>query len=208
MPAECHGGAPLVPRVTCILVDPVDGAIFAGIEIHGVRRSLDDGTTWDVLGEGLSSQDIHGLAAVWNDGKRALIATTNNDVNRSEDDGETWTPLEVKNVLPWPYCRACAVSPDDKRAVWIGAGNGPPGNAGALYRTRDVGASWERMALPQVTNSTVWNFAFNVADPKRAYVSSISGQLFRSLDRGESWSKLPMEFGEVRALAWTPGAPR
>lgn len=204
MPDQCVGGAPLTPRVTCVLCDPRDGAIFAGVEIAGVRRSRDGGRSWDVLTDGLSSQDIHGLAAVWN-GKRTLIATTNNDVNRSEDDGETWTPLDVAQRFPWRYTRACAVTAGDPHTVWVGAGNGPPGNQGGLYRTSDLGASWERLGLPQVTNSTVWNLAFNPADPQRVYVSSVSGQIYRTLDGGDSWSKLPMEFGEVRALAWIPG---
>jgi photosystem II stability/assembly factor-like uncharacterized protein len=204
MPDECVGGAPLAPRVTCVLVDPKDRAVFAGIEIAGVRRSRDGGDTWEALSEGLSSQDIHGLASVWN-GKRVLLVTTNNDVNRSDDEGETWTPLNVRSVFPWPYARGCAVSAEDPRAVWVGAGNGPPGNQGGLFRTRDLGATWERLPLPQVTNSTVWNLAFNQAEPRRVYVSSVSGQLYRSLDGGDSWTKLPMEFGEVRALAWVPG---
>ena len=93
------------------------------------------------------------------------------------------------------------MAPDDPQTVWVGAGNGPPGNAGALYRTRDCGGTWERLGLPQVTNSTVWNIAFLPTDPHRVYVSSISGQLYRSLDGGDSWTKLPMEFGEIRALA-------
>jgi photosystem II stability/assembly factor-like uncharacterized protein len=202
MPDECVGGAPLTPRVTCILIDPRDAAIFAGIEIAGARRSRDGGRTWETLSEGLSSQDIHGLASLWN-GKRTLIATTNNDVNRSEDDGDTWTPLKVEETFPWRYSRACAVSAEDPHAVWIGAGNGPPGNQGALYRTRDAGRTWEKLALPQVTNSTVWSFAFNQQDPRRVYVSSVSGQLYRTLDGGDTWTKMPMEFGEIRALAWT-----
>jgi photosystem II stability/assembly factor-like uncharacterized protein len=203
MPERCVNGAPLAPRVTCITPDPRDGALFVGVEIAGVRRSRDGGRTWDTLGEGLSSQDVHGLACVWN-GRRTLIATTNNDVNRSEDDGETWEPLRVGDTFPWPYTRACAVAAEDPHTVWVGAGNGPPGNQGALYRTTDLGHTWERLGLPQVTNSTVWSFAFNRADPRRVYVSSVSGQLYRTLDGGDTWSKLPMEFGEVRAVAWTP----
>jgi photosystem II stability/assembly factor-like uncharacterized protein len=203
IPRECTNSAPLAPRVTCVLFDPHDGAIFAGIEIAGVRRSRDDGRTWEAQGEGLSSQDVHGLAAIWNGG-RTLLATTNNDVNRSVTDGDAWTPLQVGETFPWPYTRACAIPPDDPQAVWIGAGNGPPGNQGALYRTRNLGASWERLALPQVTNSTVWSIAFHAADPRRVYVASVSGQLYRTLDGGDSWTKLPMEFGEVRVVAWSP----
>jgi len=203
MPGACVNGAPLTPRVTCLLIDSVDGALFAGVEIGGVRRSRDGGSSWDALSEGLSSQDIHGLASVWN-GRRTLLATTNNDVNRSIDDGDTWTPLEVGDTFPWPYTRACGMPADDPPTVWVGAGNGPPGNQGALYRTRDLGATWERLPLPQVANSTIWNFAFHASDPKRIYVSSISGQLYQTLDGGESWTKLPMEFGEARTLAWTP----
>lgn len=205
MPAECTNGAPLTPRVTCVLIDSVDGAMFAGVEIGGVRRSRDAGETWETLTEGLSSEDLHGLAAVWNEGRRTLLATTNNDVNRSPDDGETWTPLRVRETFPWPYTRACGMPAGDTSAVWVGAGNGPPGNQGALYSTRDLGNTWERLPLPQVTNSTVWNFAFHPADPARSYVSSISGQVYRTLDCGENWSKLPMEFGEIRALAWMQG---
>jgi hypothetical protein len=36
------------------------------------------------------------------------------------------------------------------------------------------------------------------------YASSVSGQVYRSLDGGASWQRLPREFGEIRALAWAP----
>lgn len=204
MPARCVNDAPLTPRVTSILIDPADGAIFVGVEIAGVRRSRDGGRTWEALSAGLSSQDIHGLAALRN-GRRVLLATTNNDVNRSEDDGDSWRPLGVGRHFPWSYTRACAVPPWDPRAVWVGAGNGPPGNQGGLFCTRDGGETWERLPLPQVANSTIWTIAFAPPAPgaasRTAFVASISGQLYRTDDGGESWSKLPTEFGEIRALA-------
>jgi photosystem II stability/assembly factor-like uncharacterized protein len=50
----------------------------------------------------------------------------------------------------------------------------------------------------------MWNFAVHAADPQLIYASSVSGQLYRSTDGGTSWRRLPREFGEIRALAWTP----
>lgn len=197
-------GALLVPRVTCVVIDPVDSQrIYAGVEIGGVRRSRDGGETWETFTQGLSSQDIHGLA-VSPRAPRTLLAATNNDVNRSRDDGETWEPLRVGQTFPWPYCRAAAPAPDDPDLIYVGAGNGPPGSQGGLYRTADRGDSWQRLPLPVTPNSTIWNFGFLASDPSRLYAASVSGYLYRSLDAGTSWAKLPREFGEVRALAWAP----
>jgi hypothetical protein len=50
----------------------------------------------------------------------------------------------------------------------------------------------------------VWNIAVHPADPALIYASTISGQVFRTFDGGDRWEKLRREFGEIRALAWTP----
>ena len=58
--------------------------------------------------------------------------------------------------------------------------------------------------MPGRANSTVWTFAVHPAVPALVYAASVSGQVYRSTDGGTTWQKLPREFGEVRALAWTP----
>src|SRR5262249_27529663 len=71
---------------------PTDADTFwAGVEIDGLRRSRDGGRTWQRVGTGLSSQDIHGIVIVPRDGRpHRLLASTNNDLNLSDDGGETW----------------------------------------------------------------------------------------------------------------------
>jgi photosystem II stability/assembly factor-like uncharacterized protein len=88
--------------------------------------------------------------------------------------------------------------------VLLGNGDGPPGTAGVIGRSEDAGRTWREARMPGRANSTVWNFATHPADPALLYASSVSGQVYRSTDGGASWEKLPREFGEVRALAWTP----
>ncbi len=183
-------------RVTTLAYDATDPQLlWAGVEIDGVHRSRDSGRTWQPIGSGLTSRDIHGLAVVpARAGRpRRLLATTNRDLNVSDDDGETWRPAQIDRVLPWLYCRALAQQAGRPEVLFLGNGEGPPGWGGALARSRDGGEAWEKLTLPCEPNST-----------ELIYASTISGQVFRSFDGGDTWAKLRREFGEIRALVWTP----
>lgn len=190
-------------RVTTLVGDPANAAhLWAGVEIDGVYESHDTGRTWKPLGNGLSSRDIHGLAVV---APGRLLATTNNDVNMSSDGGATWTPLDLKRLLPWSYYRGLAQKVNRRECVFLGHGDFPPGAGGQIVRSTDGGITWTMTPLPlPQANSTIWNFAVHPADPELIYASSVSGQVFRSTDGGATWKKLAREFGEIRALAWTP----
>lgn len=180
--------------------------LWAGVEIDGLYHSADGGATWRALGGGLSSRDIHGLVVVpLGGGKGRLLATTNNDLNVSEDGGATWRPAGIGERLPWSYTRGLGQRADRPEVVLLGAGDGPPGCEGLVAVSRDGGLSWAPWQLPVRANSTMWNFATHPADPQLIYASSVSGQVFRSRDGGETWGQLPRVFGEVRALAWSPG---
>jgi photosystem II stability/assembly factor-like uncharacterized protein len=189
-------------RVTSLCAHPADPlTVWAGVEIDGVYRSRDGGQRWQAVGKGLSSQDIHALAFVPNGGR--LLASTNNDLNVSLDEGDTWRPLDLPKALPLPYFRGLAQlcgRPDD---LLLGNGDSPPGTTGLVARSLDGGTTWQSAQMPGRSNSTMWNFAVNPADPDLIYASSVSGQVYRSTDGGASWQKLAREFGEIRALAWT-----
>jgi photosystem II stability/assembly factor-like uncharacterized protein len=193
-------------RVTTLLADPLDPeALWAGVEIDGVYRSRDTGRTWQKVGQGLSSLDIHAMAVVPDKaGKKRVLASTNNDVNLSTDNGETWKPLRLGQSLPCPYFRGLAQLPGQPETMLLGNGDGPPGSTGLVARSADGGLSWQPTRMPGRANSTMWNFATHPAQPQLVYASSVSGEVYRSLDAGASWEKLQREFGEIRALACTP----
>jgi photosystem II stability/assembly factor-like uncharacterized protein len=188
-------------RVTSLCAHLHDPQTFwAGVEIDGLHRSRDGGMTWQAVGTGLTSQDIHALVHV--DGR--LMASTNNDVNISDDDGETWTPLGLGKKLPLPYFRGLKQIAGDPKSLLLGNGDAPPGSTGLIARSLDGGQSWTPVEMPGRANSTIWNFAVHPADAKLVYANSVSGQVYRSIDGGATWEKLAREFGEIRALAWTP----
>src|SRR5262245_53003851 len=97
-------------RVTCIASDPADpDHLWAGVEIDGVHESTDGGRSWQRIGSGLTSADIHGLAVVPGEGGgKRLLATTNRDLNISDDGGHTWRPAGLERFLPWNYSRGLA----------------------------------------------------------------------------------------------------
>jgi photosystem II stability/assembly factor-like uncharacterized protein len=192
-------------RVTTLAADLEEpNTLWAGVEIDGLYRSQDAGRTWQATGKGLSSRDIHALALVPGNGRR-MLAATNNDMNLSRDGGESWQPLQVGRSLPWAYCRALAQPCGRPEVILLGNGDGPPGSAGVVARSTDAGEHWHATQMPGRANSTIWNFAVHPSDPALIYASSVSGEVYRSVDGGESWTKLAREFGEIRALAWTPG---
>jgi photosystem II stability/assembly factor-like uncharacterized protein len=193
-------------RLTTLTADPTEPeTVWAGVEIGGLHRSRDGGRTWQATGQGLSSQDIHALAIIPGNGRpKRLLASTNNDLNLSTDDGETWQPLRVGQSLPWTYCRGLAQQCGHPEVVFLGHGDAPPGSVGVVARSVDAGQTWQVAQMPGRANSTVWTFAVHPADPQLIYAASVSGQVYRSTDGGASWQKLAREFGEIRALAWTP----
>jgi photosystem II stability/assembly factor-like uncharacterized protein len=194
-------------RVTSLCVHPGDPqTMWAGVEIDGIHRSKDGGLRWESVGKQLSSQDIHALAFVpaANGRPARLLASTNNDVNVSLDDGDTWQPLQLRDALPLPYFRGLVQHSTKPEVLFLGKGDAPPGTTGLVARSLDGGTSWQPTQMPGRANSTLWNFAVHPADPDLVYASSVSGQVYRSLDGGASWQRLPREFGEIRAIAWTP----
>jgi photosystem II stability/assembly factor-like uncharacterized protein len=188
-------------RFTQILLDPVEPRLgWAGVELDSVWRTIDGGTTWHRITEGLASEDIHGLAVTHHGGRR-VFAATERGIHVSDDDGESWE-LQLFDS-PASYTRAVVPSAAD--SVFLTNGDGPPGSWGRLYRSGDNGNHWNRVALPGEVESTLWSVAVHPADPRLVFASTSLGQIYRSSDGGESWTGLKRRLGEVRQVIWLPG---
>ena len=99
---ECSIGTPFV---TSVIVDPDDHRIvWAGVEIDGVFRSLDGGDTWAHLERGLYDPDIHAVVIAATQPKR-VYASTAREMFVSDNLGETWQALGIKQKWPLPYAR-------------------------------------------------------------------------------------------------------
>lgn len=201
------------PRVLSMAVDPTDHRIvWAGVEVDGVRRSLDGGDTWETTGAAvtpgsiggqLNDPDIHGVV-VSSAAPTTVLVSTPREIFASTDVGENWQRLGVRQHFQLPYCRAMALKADDPNVLFVANGDGAAGETGAVQRSKDRGRTWETLPLPIVPNTPIWTFATHAADPDLVLTCSHYGQVFLSDNAGDSWRKVRREFSEIRALAWVP----
>ena len=198
---ECSIGEAFV---TSLVVDPEDHRmVWAGVEIDGVYRSRDGGDTWTHLEAGLYDPDIHAVSIAATRPKR-LYASTAREMFVSDNLGETWQPLGIKEKWPLPYARGLAVKADDPSALFAGCGETTTGEKGHVLRTTDFGDTWEILPLPTQPNATVWGLATHSADANRIVAFSLFGEVYVSEDAGANWRKITREFGEIRTAVWVP----
>ena len=93
---------------------------------------------------------------------------------------------------------------DDPETLFVATGDGAVGTTGAIQRSTNGGKSWQTAHLPVKPNSPIWAFATHPADPGLIVACSHYGELYKTVNAGDSWTKLPREFTEIRALSWTP----
>ena len=194
-----------VPRVTALTVDPSDHrTVWAGLEVDGVLRSRDGGDSWTrIPTSGIPDPDIHDIAVTVN-GSTTVLTSTPREIFASNDRGESWYPLMVGGQFRLNYCRHLAQKADDPATLFVATGNGAAGDRGAIQRSTNGGRSWQAAALPDEPNSPIWAFATHAADPGRIIACSHYGEVYATGNAGDSWTKLPREFTEIRGLAWVP----
>ena len=211
MPEFCEGVSR--PRMLALAVDPRDPMdVWAGVEEGGLFRSRDGGDNWDRIDTSWSefggNSDLHDIVILpQDDGTTVHLALTVIALYRSIDDGKTWSRLPAKDAWGLRYSRVLTRKPGSNCEIAVGIGDGTPGTTAAILLSGDAGLTWTRAKLDQPSNSCMWAFGSNPADPEFLLSASKFGYLYRSVDGGRNWAKEWREFNEITDLAWVPGVP-
>lgn len=157
----------------------------------GLLVSRDGGRSWQA--GTLSGVDAMQLAVPTADPNR-IYASGHGVFVVSQDGGQTWaSPV---HHLPALDLHGFAVAPSDPNRVYafeIGTFS--------LYASSDGGVTWETRALPPDLNQGILPLAVAADDPQHLY-AGVGGQIWESLDGGQSWRQAgPGPGGTITALA-------
>ena len=179
-------------------------AIVQGV---GLFETIDDGETWAPRNKGLRADwpreheevgfCVHKLVRSPVDGDR-MFQQNHVGMHRSDDAGHTW--VEITEGLPTEFGFAAATHPHDRDTFYVapldpGHARCMPDGQAAVWRTRDAGQSWQRLdsGLPQrdahvgVLREAM---AIDQYDVPGLYFGTSTGQVFASVDEGESWNEI------------------
>ena len=202
-----------------ILLDPIDPArMFIAISAAGAFRSDDRGETWQPINRGLRSAHIpdpmaevghcvHHLA-MHPSRPATLFMQKHWDVMRSDDAGNSWH--EISGNLPSDFGFVIDVHAHEPETLYVvpitsDAEHFPVGGQLRVYRSRSGGNEWEPLTagLPQsncYVNVLRNAMAVDTLDPCGIYFGTTGGQIYASVDAGDSWAPILRDLPAVLSI--------
>ena len=206
-------------RVVAVAGDPVHTQVFYfGSTGGGVWKTTDGGVTWENVSDGFFKRASVGALAVSASDPNVIYAgmgeatirgnvSHGDGVYKSTDAGKSWTHLGLAETRNIGKVRIHPHNPDIAYVAALGHAHGPNPERG-VYRTKDGGASWERV-LHRSDKAGAIDLSIDPNNPRIIYASLwearrgpyelISGGegsgLFRSTDGGDTWKEISRNKG-------------
>ncbi len=202
---ECQMAFPT--RVIALAADPnFPDEMYAALEVAGVIRSADGGDTWDEITGSLAPSedtlDLHGVQCTAASPHTVFI-TTRQGPFIGPERGSEWIPINFGQFSEITYTRDLWAAAHDPNVMYVSIGAAARSSQGALYRSRDLFKSFEKVGAGITADSTMMAVRADPRSPAHVFCVARDGDTFGSGDDGATWTAypLPMEAKEVRGLA-------
>jgi photosystem II stability/assembly factor-like uncharacterized protein len=202
---ECRMAFPT--RVIGLAADPnFPDEMYAALEVAGVIRSSDGGDSWDEITGSLAPSentlDLHGVQCSAASPHTVFI-TTRQGPFIGPDRGRDWIPVNFGQFSEITYTRDLWAAPFDPNVMFVSIGAAARSKQGALYRSRDLFKTFEKVGVGVTANSTMMAVRANPRASRQVFCVARDGEAFGSADDGVTWTAYPLpdEAREVRGLA-------
>jgi photosystem II stability/assembly factor-like uncharacterized protein len=189
--------------------------IWVGSATGGVWKSVNEGTTFIPVFEGMPTASIGDIAIDPNDPNVVWVGTGEANIFRSSnagcgvfrttDAGKTWTLMGLENTFTIGRIR---VNPGNSNIVYVAAtGHEWTSNdERGVFKTSDGGKTWDRILYvdqntgaydlvldprdPDVIYCTTWERTRLKWNDPRTYESSKNSGIWKSTDGGKKWQQI------------------
>ena len=196
-----HSGMYLEARVWSFASHPATPErLFAGTDM-GVFRWDEPTARWTLLASPLN--DVWSIAIDPANPDVLIAGTRPAGFWRSADAGNSWTSLTVPGVIPASDVNAgptrvtqILFDPVDAGTVWASV------EIGAIYRSKDGGAAWERKEQGLVSGDVHGLAVMRLPNGGKVVFAATNRGLHRSEDNGETWAlqEIPAPWPYTRAI--------
>jgi hypothetical protein len=158
---------------------------YAGTQTAGLYKSIDEGKTWTAQSQGLSDMDVRSIDV----GTGLIVAGTARGVYYSNDGAGSWHLLGLDAL---DIAAVAVLTKSTGVTLFAGADNGTVGS-GYLLKSEGLGGSWAVVKGNFPSDAVVAALAVGSAPSggsERPVLAGTSEGLFRSDDRGLTWSPL------------------
>lgn len=191
---ETIGQLPTKAEITVIAIDPSDGSrttFFVGTQNKGLYKSLNNGKSFQSLGNGLAAHHIMSLAFSPDFAQdRTMIATSWHEaIFISSDGGDTWikhskglTTNKQADEIKYrsPHFRQVTITNNDSQTMFLAAFTG-------LYKSTNGGHSWSEMETQPVKLIKGLAASPALKSPFSIGITTYGGGAYVSHDNGMSW---------------------
>jgi len=215
-------GLPLRP-VTGIVLDPASPenarVLYAGVFMEGVYKSTDDGQTWTLKKNGLGDPlnmrvsrvilhkdgTLFAMICAMRPAQGKPLAGEGVGLYRSRDGAETWEKVNASQLFLYP--KDFAVHPQNSNVILVGVCDAGGGDqSGGLYRTKDGGRTWQRIA--RQARQTFGGY-FHPKHDGWIYMTLTEGApgagLWLSQDSSQTWQAFDeLPFSNIQRVTFDP----
>jgi photosystem II stability/assembly factor-like uncharacterized protein len=182
-------------RITSVAVSAgaTEALYLAGSGL-GALKSVDAGKSWISIAKGLPSQDVVALAAHSTVPETVYAMVAGRGIYRSEDGGARWRMVDKG---PPARLRQFVHSnlAGSMQSGWIYTATDK-----GVYRAMDCFCGFRPAGTLPGKVSAV---SYDPKQPTELY-AAVGGQVFRTVNGGESWQRAGSPGGVIVALAYTP----